>query len=204
MKNNKTIFIIMAFLAGLAIFSVARYMMSIKETYDLKSSLTQIKEQASVLENEKQNLMQELEKEKVIRQQTETDNLNLTQDLNVTREKLAQFDTDLSAACKNIEQLSNRVAFLKAENVALKERNFKLTAADQENENLKAKLNSLAELKKAIKELRSRMRKVKQEVTGITGNDLAVEGNRGYIIKDGKSTYPLRVRIEVTPTQNKE
>lgn len=31
-----------------------------------------------------------------------------------------------------------------------------------------------------------------------------IEGNRGYLLKDGKFTLPSRVRIEVVPAPEKE
>ena len=56
MKNYKTILI--ALLIGITIFSVVKYVFSIKEKYDLLGSLNQLKTQVTDLEKEKQNLLQ--------------------------------------------------------------------------------------------------------------------------------------------------
>jgi len=62
---------------------------------------------------------------------------------------------------------------------------------------LKARLGSVAELKKAIRELRRQVRQVKREVIKRSEPAKGKEGNRGFIIKDGKPTTLPRIRIEV-------
>lgn len=50
------------------------------------------------------------------------------------------------------------------------------------------KLSSVDELKKAIRELKRRAK---------------IEGNRGFLIKDGQLTTPAKVKIEVIPAPRK-
>jgi hypothetical protein len=71
---------------------------------------------------------------------------------------------------------------------------------------LEAKLHSLKELKKAIREVKIDMRSEKQEqllakkqMQKEIDNDELLRGNRGILLKDGKSTYRPVIRIEVRP-----
>jgi hypothetical protein len=74
-----------------------------------------------------------------------------------------------------------------------------LSQASQEKDILQAKLNSLEELKKVIRELKIKIRQAKIELLRKNNVPLTKEGNRGFVIKNGKSTYPTRVKIEVNP-----
>ena len=60
------------------------------------------------------------------------------------------------------------------------------------------------ELKKAIKELRRKVKRVKEKVVKIVSKDKNEPpkvslGNKGYILKNGKFTYPAKIKIEVQP-----
>ncbi len=91
----------------------------------------------------------------------------------------------LSESEKRTEELNSQADILKAENNALSEERTKLA---QDNEVLKFKLASITELKKAIQELKRLAR---------------LEGNRGFLIKDGQSTFIAKVKIEVTPASGR-
>ena len=75
------------------------------------------------------------------------------------------------------------------------------TQVSQENQALKARLSSVEELKKAIKEVKRQMRssivEIKQEKE--TKTEAVIEGNRGFLLKEGKIIYPAKVKIEVVP-----
>jgi hypothetical protein len=88
-----------------------------------------------------------------------------------------------------------------------------LTEAAQERDVLKSKFESVVELKKAIRDLKQRIhlakRKIRKKITPEQAPELepapeeeeTMEGNRGFIIKDGKLTFPTyRIKIEVKPT----
>ena len=61
--------IVLILLVGITVFSMVRYMSELRERYRLKESLTQAQGQVTVLVQEKQNLLQELEKEKKLKEQ---------------------------------------------------------------------------------------------------------------------------------------
>jgi len=200
--------ILIALLVTLTLFSVFKYIYSIKEKYELLNILNQTKEQAAALENEKQNLLQELEKEKELQQKISQENSALKDNIRLSEEKLAKLDADFAQAQKAIEQLNSKFALLKAENTALIEKNSrvnnKLTQVSQEKDTLQVKLSSIAELKKAIKELKRQMCKVGMVIKEKVRTNKIIEGNRGFLIKDGKFTYPAKVKIEVTPASTEE
>ena len=65
-------------------------------------------------------------------------------------------------------------------------------------------MNSIDELRKAIKELKLQMRKTGKEITKEVKKKkikpVALPGlNYGYVIKDGQSTISSKVNIQVNP-----
>ena len=135
--------------------------------------------------------------------QLNEENTGLKENLKADEEKLTKLDADFKDAQKTIEQLSSELTALKSETSALKEEknklNTQLAEVALEKDNLKARLSSIAELKKAIKELKIQMRKVKVEIRKKTKTVDSADGNRGYVIKDGKPTCSAKIKIDVQP-----
>lgn len=196
MKRYYKVVILVAFLAGLTLFSVVKYITLQKENYYLYDNLKQIKAQIDSLEIQRQKLLQTIEKQN-------QENLVIRDNLKAAEDKLAEMDADFTQAQKTIAQLNSLVSSLKTENVSLKDQGENLKAqlsqASKEKDILQAKLNSLEELKKAIRELKIKIRQAKIELLRKNNAPLTKEGNRGFVIKNGKSTYPTRVKIEVNP-----
>lgn len=201
MKNYN--FLLIPFLIGITIFSAFQYVSSLKEKYDLQNSLNQIKKQVADLELARQSLLQEVEQEKELQKALTQENSNLKGSLEVNNEKLTKLGAVFQDASRTIEDLNSRISILKAENAALAEKKEKLalelTAVSQENEALNSRLSSVRELKRAIKELKKKASKGAEEIKAIAKTRNVIEGNRGFLIKDGKPTYPAKVKIEVTP-----
>ena len=184
--------IVLILLIGITGFSMVRYISELKEKYRLKESLIQAQGQISVLVQEKQNLLQDLRKEKELKEQLAQKNANLKGYLKASKNRIARLFQDNAKTQGSLEELSAKLFILKAENKALIDRRKRIYA---ENEQFKLKLSSILELKKAIKELRANKRR---------DHALETEGNRGFLIKDGQSTAVERVKIEVIPAQTKE
>ena len=194
-KNYKII--LTALLVGITIFSVFKYVAALKEKYDLLKNLNQVKGQVAALE-------QAIEKEKELQKAIAQENSTLKDELKTNTDKLTQLDVDLQNSQKTIEQLTSQIALSQAENTALREEKDKLTLElaqiSQERDTLKARLSSIPELKKTIKEIKLQIRKTKVMMREITEKRRVIEGNCGFLIKNGKTTFPItKIKIEVMP-----
>lgn len=188
MAKNMVLFL----LIGISIFSMVRYVGEVRESYRLKESLTQAQNQITVLVEQKQNLLQDIEKEKGLNEQLTLKNSHLKDYLRASKHKISRLFQDNAKIKDSFEDVYAKLSILKAENKALIESRKRLYT---ENEQFKFKLSSISELKKAIKELKNHKRK---------SFDIEIEGNRGFLIKDGQSTAVERIKIEVIPAQTKE
>ena len=192
--------IVIALLTGITLFSVFKYLTTLNEKNDLLKNLNQVKGQIMSLELEKQNLLQTIDKEKESQKALTDENATLKDEL----KNLAQVDESLQNSQKTIEQLTSQIALSKAENTALREEknrlSLKLTQVSQEKDALRARLSSVPELKKTIKEVKVQVRKAKAVMREIAHKRRVIEGNRGYLMKNGKPTFPVsKIKIEVMP-----
>ncbi len=188
--------ILIVFLFSIAAFSVFKFVSIQKEKYELKGELDRAKDGITALEKEKQNILQEIEKEKDINRKLEQKNTELKKYLRAGKARIVSLFADLKETNQAIEGLSSRVSLLRLENETLQQEKERFS---QEIEGFKVKLNSIAELKKTIKELKKQARKARLETKGPVKINKAAEGNRGYLIKNGKQTHPANLRVEVIP-----
>jgi len=168
MNKRILVNIIILFLVSSSVFLGFRYVSSLKDNI-------------ATLENQKQNLLQELEKEKAHLQQLSIKNTDLKSYLKGACKRLNKSFVDLNQEEERLEKLRAQFSILKVENGALLEERDRITS---ENEAMKMKLNSVDELKKAISELKRQVQR---------------EGNQGFLIKDGQLTSVTKVKIEVSP-----
>lgn len=204
MKNYRVLLI--AFFLGITIFSVFKYLTTLREKYDLLHDLNKAKEKEVSLLHERQNLLQALEKQKWVRKKLLEENTIIRDDLRGAKENLSKLTQDFSEAQGEIEDLNAQIASLKTESTGIRqeidELNTQLTQASQEKETLLARLNSITELENAIRELRKKVRtkvEIQQEVRiqpkPVTKR--APKGNKGFLLRAGKSTFPTKAKIEV-------
>jgi len=201
--------ILIALLAGVTCFSLFKYFYTLKEKYELSNTLNQIKEQVAALEVQKQEILQGLEKEKQLNLEIAQENAGLKENIKAAQDKIYQLSADIAYTQKIFEDLKVEVSVLKAENMAVSEENVNLTSklsqVSQEKDALAMRLSSIAELKKAIRELKKQMRKVSSEISYKEAvREKVLEGNRGFLLKNGKPTYPTKVKIEVKSLPLKE
>ncbi len=194
-KNLKIILFVL--LLCITIFSVFKYFTALKEKYALLKNLNQAKAQVVALE-------EAINKEKELEKALSQENLTLKDELKSNTDKLTQLDADLQNTQKAIEELTLQIALAKAENTAVREEKDNLTLelaqVSQERDSLKSRLSSIPELKKAIKEVKIQIRQAKVMMKEITKKRKIVEGNRGFLIKNGESTFPVtKIKIEVMP-----
>lgn len=199
--KKQGILILIIFLAGLALLSLTRYITLQKENRYLYNNLKQIKGQIDSLEVQRQKLLQAMEKQK-------QENSTIKDSLRVSEDKLVKMEADFILAKKTIDDLDTLVSSLKAENLNLKDHSENLKAqlsqVSQEKDDLEAKFHSVEELKKAIRQIKSKKEhlktvKVKAESPRENNAPVTKQGNSGFLIKNNKSTYPAKVIIEVKP-----
>jgi chromosome segregation ATPase len=178
-------------LLGVTVFSMVRYVSELKARFRLQDSLAQSQGEVAGLTQEKQNLLQELGKEKKFNEQLAAKNSNLRAYLKASKDRMGRLFQDNSRNQNAFEEINSKFAVLKAENRALIDIHKRIYV---ENEQFKNRLGSVVELKKAIKELKAGKRKVL---------GLETEGNQGFLIKDGQLTSG-KIKIEVVPAKTKE
>jgi chromosome segregation ATPase len=194
-KNFKIVLV--SLLVGITMFSVFKYLVALKEKHDLLKSLNEVREQVATLE-------QTVVEEKKVQDALSQENVALKTELKTNTDKFAQIDADFKNAQATIEQLTAQIAISKAENTALREEKDKaaqdLTRISQERDDFKSRLSSIPELKKAIKEVKIQLRQAKKLIREVAKTRMNIEGNGGFMIKNGKSTFPATgIKIEVTP-----
>jgi chromosome segregation ATPase len=206
MKNYKFIFV--AFLIGVTIISVFKYISFLKEKTILLNELEQIKSQVTALETEKQNIAQALDKTEQGLKQKEhlvlklkEENAGIKGKFIETRHKIARVEAEFKQAQKNIAELNSAMTALREQKDNL---SAQIAEISQERDNLALRLSSLVEPKKAIRELKKQARKVNTEIKHKARLKEITDGNRGFLIKDGKSTYAAKIKIEVMPAAKNE
>lgn len=205
--KDKKINLILVLAASIAIFSLYKYVSSIGELNSLRGQAKIIQDQINALSKENQKLLQDLEKEKNWVKKVEEENSGLKYVVRNDDKYLSCLKNSLEQAQVSVNQLNSQITSLKEENANIKaqEEQLKLNYATitKENEDFKAKFNSVDELKKAIKDLRCKMRKVKVEIKEEIKTEKAeIDGNRGFVVRDGKPTFPAKIKIEVIPAQS--
>ncbi|MFH1889027.1 MAG: hypothetical protein ABH806_02920 [Candidatus Omnitrophota bacterium] len=196
LKSYKIVLVV--FLLGITIFSLFKYLLMAREKYVLLNELNQAGEQVLALE-------ERVQKEKELQNALAKENSALKDELMADTEKLTQLQINLQNSQKTIEQIIEQIALAKTENAALREEKgkiiLKLNWVSQERDGLKARLSSLSELKETIREVKIRTQKAKSIINKITESKRAIAGNRGYLVRDGESTFTgAKIKIEVMPT----
>jgi chromosome segregation ATPase len=193
-------------LCVVALYSALMYVVSLQRNTELQQEVGVQKQRNGELVQENHELTASLEQEKANNEELRRKNSVLKQYLRAGTEKVRKLDREFFEACGRIQQLSTEVSLLKAENTDLRvsqeAADEKLGQVTLENDSLKAKLASIKELKKAIRDLKRQARGVIFTIRRHMGMDKSLDGNRGYLVRDGKYTPPAapgKVTIEVMP-----
>lgn len=204
---KKTIFLLGCLFVFSGFFFVLRYINLIQEKKKVESQLKEVKMQVGFLEGslrQETELRQKLDKEKTALTASLKGAEETIVDLNA---KNAQSQEHIFSLVKEIKAMENRNSRAKEELTQAQE---KLDALLGKNIELDARLSSVSELKKAIAELKLKLRmkkagynhklkstRFKKEKPSWDKEN--IDGNFGFIIKNGVSTYNGRVKIEVRP-----
>jgi len=194
-KNLQLILVII--LIGLTITSVFKYYRSLKEKYDLMGALDKAKVDLAALESDKKLLAEQLSQEKDLKEHLVQENDLLKKNYLDSEEKITALNIEYVSLQSELGQLKARFDALEAKKNSL---DTQLGQAVQEKDELKARLSSVVELKKAIRELRKHTHKVNNQIKKEIISNASLDGNRGFLVKEGKPTYAAKIKIEVSPT----
>ncbi len=201
-------FILIAFLLGACIFSVMGYISAVKDKYAMQDALEDNKIRLSDLEIERQTLLESIAKEKSRFAALTRIHLTLKKNIKAGNQRITGLFAEIEAINKSMDNLKTEVLFLKAENSAIR----------AEGERLKIDLVKMLEQEEPVveqwqpvienkevepalkKEKKTRLLKaVEEKQISRKIEERIIEGNRGYLLKDGKSVAFIKVRIEVNP-----
>ncbi len=194
--------ILVAFLAGAALFIVLRYFFLLHERNQLIKELEQTIQEVQLLESQKQNLLQDLEKSKQAQAKLLSDKKKLIDNLRAGKDRINRLFTELHSYELKNSELNTQNRLLKSDNAVL---NSNLSKVKEENSNMEARLSSVEELKKAIRDIkRKKNLKIPATENAKTEEEIVIKGNSGFIVKDGEPTSPEKIKIEVVPVPSKE
>ncbi|MDP2938607.1 MAG: hypothetical protein Q8O13_00780 [Candidatus Omnitrophota bacterium] len=195
MKKSIVLIIILGLIV-LTGFSLSRYFYLQKANLELERIIKENKAKIDDLANQlfvENELNEKLKQEKQL----------LSNELKELSQELKQHEMELSSAKDKLSHIQTKLNLLKKENLYLSQLkasfDVKMEQANQEKAGLEAKFNSIEELKKAIYDLKDKMRRERLAARKESKNPQKVNGNKGYIIWRGQPTLKSKVRIEVTP-----
>jgi chromosome segregation ATPase len=193
MKKNMLV-LIFSLMIGAVIFSVLRYIAVSRVKARLEYELSQVKEHAWFLEGQlkqDEELISGLNEEKRL----------LTDTLKGKESRISQLEQKNTQSQEHIFSLVNEIEGARKQRDKTMQ---DLSASQEKLKELQTRLQSIPELKKAIKEVKMQMRNRRLK-TNHSSEPLRqiseAESNFGYLLKDGASTYKPRIKIEVTPAQ---
>jgi dynactin complex subunit len=191
-------------MVGISGFSLYQFTALMQEQAGLKADLSQAQQDIKLVELVRDNLSLDLEKAMVDEKALILENTGLKDQIKTDRDS---FTVAIREAQANMDLLAQQISISREESAALVTQidglKSQLTAAAQEKDRMAATLSSIDELKKAIKDLRRRTRQSKRSapMTIVADSEKQVKeitlGNQGFIVRNGKLTYPSRVKIDV-------
>ncbi len=197
MKKNIP-WIIIIILVVFTGFSLSRYIFLQKANLDLQ---TEIKNSKAKIDE----LVSQFMAEKELNQQLAKEKEGLSKELKSLSQQFRKAEAELSQAKDGLSSIQTKMNLLKKENIYLSQLKAsfdeKMQEAKNEKEGLQAKLNSIDELKKAIRDFKEKMRqeRIFSRKTNKPFRQIEIDGNKGYIVWRGQSTIKVKVKIEVIP-----
>lgn len=201
---------LIAVLLGFSIYSSYKYFSSIDERQILLNEVKLAQEQVLSIQRQRDRLITDLEREVIRQKSLAEEKTGLQVLLRSAQNDLLKMQGQLQAAQEALDGLNDQLALARAENSVLNnqvgELKIKADAAVREKESVEAKFNTLSGLRTAIRELKRKLSLPRSKVFrpkivkfSRSKKDELILGNGGYMIKDGKPTYPARIKIEVVP-----
>lgn len=124
-------------------------------------------------------------------------------ELRAANDELARTGRDLRACEGKLDFVNKKIAALRSDNATLirakQGLEYRIVLLKEEKRITEAKLRSLSELKKAIREIRIGMREEKIKQQRESDRWETALGNHGFFVKDGEAFYKSKVNVRVRP-----
>ncbi len=187
----------------LASISFVRYFYLLSQNYNLNTKLLDVEKRIKDLNKVKQELQLSLEKENKEYKEVLNDKESLKGQLEELQGKLLERELDLEDTRIKLSKVRGEIEGLNKDQVVLRDQigdlEIQIEQLTNERDVFEAKFNSLPELKKAIKLLRSKFYVKRIEMQEALDAKELKDGNQGFLIWQGKSTIKEKVKIEVLP-----
>lgn len=190
---------------ALGIFSYLGFLGAQREKRLLNETLLKTRQNLEEIRNKSLALEGELsaKKDELLKLTERNESLSaeagrVRQALTEKTEELNRYVKALKELEENNKGLNSQISSLSLEKDKLSARIVTLTF---EKDELSKRLNSLKELRKAIKEVKARQRHNRRLVLKEENIKNLREGNRGYIVKDGESLLGTKRTVKVLPAK---
>lgn len=193
MKKNIVV-LIFSLMTGAVIFSVFRYIAVFQAKTRLEQELSRAKKHAGILEGQ-------LRQDKALIGSLSEEKRSLADALKEREARISQLELKNT---QNREQIFSLVSEIEDTRKQRDKTMQDLSLSQDKLKGLETKLQSIPELKKAIRELKIQMRKPHPRAKprfALPAQISEAENNFGYLVRDGASTYEPWVKIEVKPAQ---
>jgi chromosome segregation ATPase len=223
--KSSVLIVVLALLVGASLFGIFKSLELSKRNADLRASMDLLKGKLSQTEFS-------LKEARSFIGEVSLKNARLEGEVSSLNKKLSKKEKEILEQGEQISLLIQRFKETAEVNLTLLDQHNSLSSQmvrlELENAEMKKRLSSVDELKKAIKELKARRSLVQQEKRLIQkkgavrealvkkapaikkkiffgppkSSDDLTSGNEGYVVRQGKSTYEGLVEIRVIPTQD--
>ena len=189
----KNIFMVMvSLLLGAVAFFGVRYANISREKTKIEQEFKEVKEEIGVVGLE-------LQQDQRAATHLYEEKASLLQVLKDLEGKFTQLQAKNGLSQRHIFSLIKEIKNLQGNRKTSRER---IALLEKENAQINAQLNSLPGLKNALKAFKKKMREERiAQLKQLRLEDDIVDGNLGYLVKDGASTYTTGVKIEVKTLQ---
>ena len=211
--------VIAALLLGVSVFGMSKSFILLKQNTNLESSLENTQEDLAQVQVSLEDTQKSL-------RESYTAKIKLEEEVNTLKTQVAQNEKEIQMQLGQIAQLTGKAQETAQVNVALLQEhnilNDRMMRLELENAEMRKTLSSVSELKKALKELRTKMGKVvlKKETKVVKPRKILVSpkptilsvpketvvtnevGNKGFLVQGGQSTFKSFVEIQVTPAES--
>ncbi len=195
-----------AFLIGAGLVSIVHYSFLLQEKAGLSRALEEVRARVLALEKDKAQLVQSLNAGREAVKKLDDDNALLSRTVQEQGGHISALTAELEKTNGRLEELNAGYSLLRCENSALRAQLFFVV---KEEAKLRLSMTSLPELKKAIRGLKKKKTRatpaplVRKERPKKTVEGQILEGNKGFLVKNGKPTFVKTIRIEVVPTSSR-